>query len=81
MFWLLLYSVHTASKLSLFPTLSLPSFTVIKLGMGRKLDGDATRTADPNWPGGYFLLYDKAPAIKTKVELESRLQRGSLFVD
>jgi len=64
MFWLFQNSARTAPRLSLFPTLSSPSPTVSRLGMGKKLDWDTTRTADPDWPGIYSVLYDKALSNK-----------------
>lgn len=54
MFWLLLSSASTASRLAL----QLP--LVQTLGLGKRWGGGITTTADPNWPKGlkrYSILY------------------------
>jgi len=51
-------SIHDIFK----SCLTVKDFSASHAGLGcqvcRKLEGDAARTADPNWPKGYSIPYD-----------------------
>jgi len=78
MFWLLLHSTGTVSKLSFFLALfrSAPSK---QIGVGKKLGVDTAGTADANWAKEYSIPYNIKLSNKTAVvgEEKSGLRCGN----
>lgn len=58
MFWLLLNSVCTVSRLLFFSFLLLCSSCIQQDGRRRKSGSKLARTAHPNYAKGYFVLFD-----------------------